>query len=122
MPRVTITVSGQDKVIADLSRRSGPQLAATLKKATRAAATAAKPFIAAAAPVATGATKRSVSVRGSRGVVGASVGPRIWRRHFEIVGTSRGIRPNPWVARGAAAGSTAARAAMQVVVKADIQR
>lgn len=122
MPRITITVSGQDKVLADLSRRSGPQLNATLRKATRAAATAAKPFIAAAAPVRTGKTRQSVSVRASRGSVGASVGPRIWYRHFPIVGTSRGIRPNPWVARGAVAGGAAARAAMQAVVKVDIQR
>jgi hypothetical protein len=121
MPRVTIIVTGEEKIIADLSRRSGPQLASTLRKATRAGATAAKPFIAAASPVRTGKTRKSVSVRGSKQGIGASVGPRIWYRHFQIVGTKRGIRPNPWVARGAAAGASAAKAVMETITKADVR-
>lgn len=122
MPTITVTVSGQPAVLADISRRSGPQLAATLRKATRAGATASKPYLVAAAPVRTGATRRSITVRATRERIGASVGPRIWYRHFPIVGTSRGVKPNPWVERGGRAGSVAARLAMEAVTKVDIQR
>lgn len=121
MPKVTISIFGTEKIQADLMRRSGPQLASTLRKATRAGATAARPFIAAMAPVRTGATRSSVNVRSLRSGIGASVGPRIWYRHFPIVGTNRGIRANPWVARGAAAADAAAKRVMETLVKADIR-
>ena len=121
MIRVTITATGQAPIQAALSRRSGIELNKTLRKATRVAATAAKPFIASQAPVLTGATKRSIKVKSTRDI-GASVGPRIWYRHFVIGGTSRGVERNPWVDRGAKLGTGAYRAAFNAVVGADVQR
>jgi HK97 gp10 family phage protein len=123
----TIIVTGEEKVILDLGKRTAPRSTLTLNKAVRAAAAVMRPFIMANAPVATGATRRSVSVRTMRKRAGeaaaVSVGPRTWYRHFPIGGTSRGITANPWVERGRnAGGDVAARRVLTGTVLADFKK
>lgn len=123
MVAITVSVTGQAPILAKLDRRQAPRLTNTLRRATRAAASAAKPFIQSQAPVRTGATRKSVSVRGStRGGISARVGPNIWYARFPIAGTSRGVERNPWVERGSEMGRFAEREAFDRTIKADVAR
>ena len=117
MAVLVVTVFGIPQAQASLAKRRAPALNFTLAKSLRAAGNAVKPYIQAAAPVRTGATRASVSVRGSKNI---TVGPRIWYRHFPIVGTSRGVEKNPWVARGVRAGAGTARRVRDSVIKASL--
>jgi hypothetical protein len=124
---VFITSTGGTRVQASLSRRSGPELRRSLQKVIRLAASTAKPIVAAEAPVRAvggGATKRSVSVRGTRRageVVGYSIGPRIWYRHFNIGGTDRGIEANPWVERGIEKADGVVKRVLEAGLRADVR-
>lgn len=133
----TVIITGEEKLIADLSKRSAPQSTWTLQRSVRKAATVLKPFIVSQAPVGPprtikgfqymgGATKKSVSVRTMRKRPGeaaaVSVGPRVWYRHFPIGGTSRGVEPNPWVARGRSMGSSSSRGVLTGSILAEFKK
>lgn len=118
---IYITGDGGPKVVAALQRRQGFPLRTEMLLATKAGAMAAKPVIAAAAPVLTGATKKSVKARQLRRAVGHIVQPTIWYRHFVIGGTKRGVKPNPWVARAVPAARVVAKAAFDRTLKAVVK-
>lgn len=120
MAQVTIIVLGNDRVQAAVRRRSAPALTATAVKANEAAVQAIQPFIAAEAPYLTGATQRSVKILDHG--MSARVGPTTWYKHFVIGGTKRGVKPNPWVGRGARKGRPAAKAAFRAVYFRDVKR
>lgn len=122
MVQIIVTTSGGPKIEAAMSRRSGPRLYATTLKAAKAAGNVAKPIIQSQAPIGpTKATFRSVKVKNLRREVGVYVGPKVWYRHFVIGGTSRGIAPNPWVARGTALASRPAKAAFEAAMKMGVR-
>jgi hypothetical protein len=104
MPQITITITGLDQVQAKLDRHHGPQLDRALGKATIAAARTLVGPMRAAAPVRSGALRRSIKATRAtrRDKPGAIVGPRVWYRHFPILGTNRGVKANPFVTRTAA--------------------
>jgi hypothetical protein len=126
MAYVNVVLIGDKPVLAKLMRRQAPAINVTMQKAIRASAAVTKPVIAAQAPKRTGLLRKSVSVRTNRQfafgeAAGVNVGPRIWRRHFVIGGTRRGIEPNPFVVRGARMAQPAARAAFQRVIQLGIR-
>lgn len=136
MISISISVTGGAPIQAKLERRSGPQLNKALRKATREAAKAMKPFIQAQAPVSAigssgkyahtrGNLRRSVRVAATRRQTpGAYVGPsrkKAYYRHFVIGGTKH-MRANPFVARGAQAGMGAARDAFHRALIAEVKR
>lgn len=101
---ITVTTQGLDKLQLKLDRYHGPQLDRALGKATIAAARTLVGPMRAAAPVRTGALRKSIKATRAtrRDKPGAIVGPRIWYRHFPILGTRRGVKPNPFPTRTAA--------------------
>ncbi len=111
MPKITIRTTGLNELQLKLDRYHGPQLDRALGKATLNAARSLVGPMRAAAPVRSGALRKSVkATRASKGdKPGAIVGPRIWYRHFVIGGTKRGVSANPFVTRvaDANAGNTA---------------
>lgn len=94
-PLISVYTTGYPEIMRELSNRMAPRLTVAAKISDNTAAKAASPIIAAGAPVATGATQRSMRVRGGW------VGPTTRWRIYPIHGTSRGVKPNPWVERGA---------------------
>lgn len=95
---ISVRVEGLPRVLASLDYREGRQLLARTKLGLRSGGSVLVAPMRREAPVRTGVLRRSVSVRTARdGSV--SVGPRAWYRHFVIRGTSRGVRPNPFVDR-----------------------
>lgn len=132
---IGITIIGDPKgkaeILRELAKRQSPQLTTTLSKVTRSAALAALPFIKAEAPAptpgvarsrGTGATRNSVTIGQLRRDAGYSVGPRIWRRHFNIKGTKTGMKPNPWVLRGVNKAKVAVRTTAGLRMKAEVRR
>jgi hypothetical protein len=114
---IRLDIEGLDKVRARLQRFERRALDQKLTQATRAGAVMLVPYIRDEAPVGrTGLLRRSVRAAATkREKPGAFVGPskRAWYRHFVIGGTKRGVRGNPFVARGARRGHSAAVQAMR---------
>lgn len=139
---VRVDVRGIPEVQSALGKLDdGPQARKALQKAASAGAKALKPYVQREAPRGkTGRLKRSISARmAKRDRPAAVVSPRpkvAFYRHFVINGTKdhgprkakalvfegtagtvhakrvRGVKPNPFVARGYAAGESAAEAAI----------
>ena len=103
--QITVRTEGLDKLQLKLDRYHGPQLDKALQKASLTAARSLVTPMRAASPARTGAMRKSIKARRSprQHRPGAVVGPTVWYRHFPIVGTSRGVRANPFVTRTAAA-------------------
>ncbi len=137
MPKITIRTEGLNELQLKLDRYHGPKLDRALGKATIAAARTLVGPMKAAAPVAKndhggkyphprGTLRKSIKATRARrrDKPGAIVGPRVWYRHFSIVGTYGGSRvsPNPWVTRtaDAHAGQTAAK--FQSVLHDELKR
>ncbi len=136
MISVTFTMTGGKDIQAKLSRRSGAELNKTLKKATREAAKALKPYIQALAPVsAHGSTGKYAHTRGNlrrsvrvaatkRQTPGAYVGPsrkKAFYRGWVIRGTKH-MHGNSFVARGAHAGMGQAENVFHRTLLADVKR
>lgn len=119
MPAITITVLGEEAVQRAIDKRSAPRLTASSQKGLHLAGAAAKPFIAAAAPVASGATRDSVRQSESFGRV--TIGPHTPWAGYVIRGTNRGVEPNPWVSRGARTARPASAIAFRQSVRQDIR-
>ena len=124
--QLTVTVTGLDKAQIKLDRYHGPQLDRALGKATITTARTLVGPMKAAAPVRSGALRKSVKATRAqrRDKPGAIVGPRVWYRHFSIVGTYGGSRvtSNPWVSRTAAANSAATTRTFETVLHQELQR
>jgi len=135
--QLTVTVTGLDKAQIKLDRYHGPQLDRALGKATITAARTLVGPMRAAAPVAKkdhggkyphprGTLRKSVRATRARRAdkPGAIVGPRVWYRHFSIVGTYGGSRvtSNPWVSRTAAANSGTTTRTFETVLHQELQR
>lgn len=136
MITVTFTQTGGTLIQTQLARRSGPELTKALWKASRAGATAMKPFIQAQAPVSAhgsvgkyahtrGNLRRSVRVaRTKRQTPGAYVGPSRKKAFYRgwVIGGTRHMRGNSFVARGAHAGMGRAEDAFHRSLLADVKR
>lgn len=106
-PSVAINLAVNPRDIARITKRldkwQGKPLATRMAKAIQSGLTLyVGPLRArAAAHVLTGGTVRSIRVKALRkrpGEVAAyKVGPTTWYGHFAIVGTSRGVSPDPYV-------------------------
>jgi len=122
--QLTVTVTGLDKAQIKLDRYHGPQLDRALGKATITAARTLVGPMKAAAPVRSGALRKSIKATRAqrRDKPGAIVGPRMWYRHFVIGGTRRGVKPNPFVSRTAAANSGTTTRTFETVLHQELQR
>ena len=126
MPLITVRAEGIPKAQARLGRISDPQLRRTLGRATVAGARVLVPVMRSQAPRRTGFTAKEVRVQRARreDAPGAIVGPsrKVWYRHFPIGGTRRGVKPKPWVIRGAMMGWRAAIERFWAVLRGEVRR
>lgn len=114
--QVRVTVVGQQRAQAACRKRMGKPLWDSSRAGLEAAGRVMVPIVAAEAPVLTGATRDSVRLLESRSPGMIRGGPTTWYKHFVIKGTKRGVKANPWVARGARKARVAARTAFSSVL------